>query len=104
MRSDKKQSVAYEEQAASSSQAKCLPKMDVTVQPETSTTREDLGEETDFSVTSPEQTPYNEDFDLVTSNINFEAISYFPSEICCTFCPEMKEKLTDPLEKCKKLE
>lgn len=94
----RKKTSAYEEQVASSSQAKCLPKTDATVQPETSSTRED----TDF--TSPEQTPYNEDFDLVTSSLNFESISYLPPEICCTFCPEMKQKLTDALEKCKKLE
>ena len=87
----RKKNSAYEEQVASSSQAKCLPKMDVILQPECSPARED----TDF--TSPEQTTYNEELDLVSS-------SSLPPEICCTFCPETRQQLTDALEKCKKLE
>ena len=90
---------AYEEQVASSNQAKYLPAIDVTVQPECSPIRED----TDF--TSSDETTYNEEFDIVSSSsLNFESFSYLPPEICCTFCPETKQKLTGALEKCKKLE
>ena len=82
----RKKTSAYEEQVASSSQANCLPKRDVTVQPECSP----AGEDTDF--TTPEQTTYNEEFDLVSSSsLNFESFSYLPTEICCTFCPETKQ-------------
>ena len=58
----RKKTSAYEEQVASSSQPNCLPKRDVTVQPECSP----AGKDTDF--TTPEQTTYNEEFDLVSSS------------------------------------
>ena len=79
--------------------------MYITVEPECIPAREDS--HTDFI--SPEQTTYNEEFDLVnSSSLNFESFSYLPPEICCMFCPETKQQLTgakglllfSPLTKC----
>ena len=64
----RKKTSAYEEQVASSSQVNCPPKMDITVQPDALPECSYSPAREDTDLTTPEQTTYNEEFDLVSSS------------------------------------